>query len=131
MATESQGHPERDYDVVPSLMDLLTEAVDRVKSERGVKRALEDIGEHMSRSERQVRRYFEDDSGLTLTELDALVSAVAIESNRDRMAFWHDAIATVDKRISDAGYDPRQDPGEAARLAPREEPGPHSSQSGD
>lgn len=121
----------RGYDVIPSLMDLLTEATDQLGKARGIKKTHKDIGSHLSKSERQVRRYFEDDSGLTLAELDALVAAVAIESNGDRMDFWHGAIQSVDTNLKRIGHDPRQEPGEAARLAPPEESDPDSGQSGD
>lgn len=115
------GESDRDYDVIPSLMDLLSVAVEDVKEKRGgVKKAHEAIGSHMEKSERQVRRYFEDDSGLTMDELDALVAAVAIESTGDRMGFWHGAIARVDGTITRLGLDPRKEAAEAASALPEE-----------
>lgn len=102
-------------------MDLLSEAVDDVKAKRGgVKKAHEAIGSHMDKSERQVRRYFEDESGITMDELDALVAAVAIESTGDRMGFWHGAIARVDGTITRLGLDPREEAAEAASALPEE-----------
>ena len=108
-------------------MDLLTQAVATAQKERDSKQApFRDIAEHMSKSERQVRRYFEDDSGITMDELDALVTAVAVQGDGDRMRFWHDAIARVDGTIKRLGHDPRIEADEAAPPAQPEESDPDS-----
>ena len=119
----NSGAGHDDFDVVPSLIDLLAGAMTKVEEQRGVKPAHKAIGSHVGVSHRQIRRYLRDrTSSPPAGELDALVTAVAAESGQQRMDFWRQAVATVEHAVDARGGDPRQEAAEAAALAPIEEP---------
>jgi hypothetical protein len=121
----SAGNPEsgESYDVIPSLIDLLAEAMAGVGDRRGIKRAHHDVGGLISRNERTVRGYLDGKRSPVAKELDALVAAVAAEANTDRLELWQRAVDQARASVKQIGLDPRQEAVEAARAARPEESG--------
>lgn len=108
------------YDVVPSLMDLLSKAMEKVEADRGTKKAAHKaLADHLPVKAAQVRRYLrKDGSSPPARELDALVMAVAAETGAKRLDYWRQALANVEDAVKARGGDPRQEAAEGAALAP-------------
>lgn len=104
-----------DYDVVPSLMDVLSEAME----ERG--REARHIRYRFEKHERQIKRYLNRESFPTVLDLENLVAAVAIETGGDRRTYWHRALSAVDDEVTRLGRDPRMDAAAAVQALPSPE----------
>lgn len=117
------------YDVVPSLIDLLANAMAEAEDRHGVKRAQQAVADHLPVGVRQVRHYLrEKDSSPPAGELDALVTAVAAEAGKHRLDFWRQALASVETAVETRGGDPWQEAAEAAALLPRSKHDPDEPQ---
>jgi hypothetical protein len=103
--------PGEDHDVIPSLLDLLGEKVRKAEVTR------REITTNFPRDRRTISRYLNGHGGTTARELDAFVTAVAVELEDDRLDLWQEAIDLVRERIAqNGGRDRRQGPAEIARA---------------
>lgn len=100
MAGERKGD---DYDVIPSLMDVLSEAVE-AKS-RGKK----DIAFVLDLNPKTIGRYFAREHFPTGAELDRFVAAVSVLTGRSRFALWRDAVTAAEKAVRELPSDPQVD----------------------
>jgi hypothetical protein len=101
-----------DYDVIPSLMDALKEALDA----KG--RKPRHVGYHLESADRTVRRYLDRESFPTGERLDYVVAAAALEAGTNRFALWREAIESAEERIKRLGIDPREEALKAASAPP-------------
>ncbi len=112
------------HDVVPSLIDLLAEAMGEVEERRGGAKAAERaVADHLDVGPWQIRRYLKKrNSTPPASELDALVTAVAVEAGKQRLELWRQALDGVEERVDARKGDPRQEAAEAASRVPLESP---------
>lgn len=101
-----------DYDVVPSLMDVLKDALESKN------RKAKHVGYHIDRDKKTIERYLNRGHFPTGADMDHVVSAVAIETGVDRFELWEEAIQAAKENVKKIGLDPRQEALEAARAVP-------------
>jgi hypothetical protein len=112
-----------DYDVIPSLMDVLRDALEA--SERKPRH----VTYHIDRDKKTIARYLNRDHFPTGAEIDSVVAAVSLEAGVDRLALWREAIQATQDTIKRIGLDPRLEAAEAARAARRAAPDPDDPRS--
>jgi YD repeat-containing protein len=125
-AGENQPQTYENYDLIPSLMDVLRVAIEDARDGRTVKQTYTDLGRLINRDERTVRGYL-DRTRKPITELvEPFVAAVAAETGSSRARYWQEAAVRMAEVIVDdyRGKDPRVEAMMAAIAARR--PGPRS-----
>jgi hypothetical protein len=96
-----------DYDVIPSLMDVLSEAIEsRGKTRKQLAFVLEV-------EPKTIKRYFEWEHFPAGAELDRVVAAASVLTGRSRFALWRDAVKAAEDRVKKLPSDPQLD---AARV---------------
>lgn len=106
------GREGEDYDVVPSLMDVLADAMEREG------RAVKHIRYRYDRSEKQIGRYLKREAFPKGADLENFVAAVAIEVGSDRLTLWRRALDAATEETKKLGLDPRREAAEAVQVLP-------------
>jgi hypothetical protein len=107
--TEKAGE---DYDVVPSLMGVLADAMER----KG--REVKHIRYRYDRSEKQIGRYLRREAFPKGADLENFVAAVAIEVDIDRLTLWRRALDAAAEATRKLGLDPRREAAETVQVLP-------------
>lgn len=106
------GREGEDYDVVPSLMDVLAAAME---SEG---RTAKHIRFRYDRSEKQIDRYLKREAFPSGADLENFVAAVAIEVGSDRLTLWRKALDAAAEETRQLCLDPRREAAEAVQVLP-------------
>lgn len=100
------------YDVVPSLMDVLAEAMEQKGREP------KHIRYRYDRSEKQIGRYLKREGFPKGADLENFVAAVAVEVGSDRLTLWRKALDAAADETKKLGLDPRRQAAEAVQALP-------------
>jgi hypothetical protein len=92
-----------DYDVIPSLMDVLNDAIEKQN------RSGKDLAFVLEVGPKTVQRYFDWEHFPSGAELDRVVAAASVLSGRSRFALWRDAVAAAEARANELPSDPQID----------------------
>jgi hypothetical protein len=101
-----------DYDVVPALMGVLADAMER----KG--REAKHIRYRYDRSEKQIGRYLKREAFPKGADLENFVAAVAIEVGSDRLTLWRKALDLAAEETRQLGLDPRREAAAAVQVLP-------------
>ena len=101
-----------DFDVIPSLMDVLSEAMKKRDRE-----AIE-LAPAMPRHKRTLGDYLKRKRMPPGENIEAVVAAVSVLTDQNRFALWDAAVKKAEERAKRLGDDPRMHDAEAALSAP-------------
>jgi hypothetical protein len=104
-----------DYDVIPSLMDVLSDAVEKTG------RTKKDLAFVLGLSPKTVGRYFEWEHFPNGDQLDRVVAAASVLSGEGRFALWRAAVKKAEGRVRELGSDPQIDAAASVLALPSTE----------
>ena len=115
VAPDDNKRQGEEFDVIPSLMDVLSKAM------KDKKREASELERALPKHKRTLSDYLERKRMPVGKNVEVLVAAVSVLTERDRFALWADAVRSARESARRLGEDPRLQDAEVALSAPPSE----------